>query len=143
MSVSQLICKKTILIAEFGVKWLVAKIFIRWRNLKRVHRKQGDVCDLRNSQLLVDFRLILREISDNVIEHNLSVLNQHYFVYETVGFCGDNCNTNFGEAVRRGGNNVFVQTKTANRKKPGRNRMCSTHSTQLPSNATYLLASGN
>lgn len=87
---------------------------------------------------MLDFKSVPGEASEILADH-LSVLNQRDLIEKVVGFCGDNCNTNFG-GVRRGENPFLLlvrrgifQTEAGNWKKSGRDRMCSSHSTQLPS----------
>lgn len=81
---------------------------------------------------LLDFKSVPGESSEIVADHLMSPLNQHDLVEKVVGFCCDNCNTDFGGVRRRLEHNIF-QTETGNQKKPGRDRICSTHNTQLPS----------
>ena len=48
------------------------------------------------------------EILANYLE---SVIKKNNLVQKVVGFCGDNCNTNFGGVKRKGVNNVYVRLK--------------------------------
>lgn len=60
---------------------------------------------------LLDFKSVPGETSQILTDHLLSDLKQHDLVEKVVGFCGDNCNTNFGGVKRRGKNNVFFKLK--------------------------------
>lgn len=46
------------------------------------------------------------ETAEILTNHIMSVLKKHNFDKIVVGFCGDNCNTNFS-GVKRGGNKNF------------------------------------
>ena len=46
------------------------------------------------------------EILCNALQSAINILSR-----KVIGFCGDNCNTNFGGVKRRGQNNVYSQFK--------------------------------
>ena len=73
---------------------------------------------------LVDVAHVLPELKLNLVEKNryqvianfeilsnylVSVLEQNELKEKVVGFCADNCNTNFGGVKRKGKNNVFFK----------------------------------
>ncbi|GBM60523.1 hypothetical protein AVEN_260008-1 [Araneus ventricosus] len=62
---------------------------------------------------LFDFRSVASEISEILTNHLCSVLLQNDLNNKVVGFCGDNCNTNFGGVKRAGQKNVFHRLKNS------------------------------
>lgn len=62
---------------------------------------------------LLDFKSMPGETSEILAEHLLSALIEHGLDKKVVGFCGDNCNTNFGGVKRGGTNNVFSRLKNS------------------------------
>jgi hypothetical protein len=48
-------------------------------------------------------------------------------VRQIIAFCGDNCNTNFGGAARRGINSVYAKLKMSNLKMNIQGTGCATH----------------
>ncbi|GBN59890.1 hypothetical protein AVEN_180492-1 [Araneus ventricosus] len=56
---------------------------------------------------LLDFKSVASETSEILTNHLCSVLLQNDLNNKIVGFCGENCNTNFGGVKRAGQKNVF------------------------------------
>jgi hypothetical protein len=46
----------------------------------------------------------------------MDVLDKYKLSNKIIAFCGDNCNTNFRGAARKGTNNVFAKLMTSNLK---------------------------
>ena len=51
---------------------------------------------------LLEFKSVLGEAAEILSEYLLSVLDQTKLKDKLIGFCADNCNTNFGSGNRRG-----------------------------------------
>ncbi|GBN25688.1 hypothetical protein AVEN_74584-1 [Araneus ventricosus] len=62
---------------------------------------------------LLDFKSVADETSEILTNHLCSVLLQNDLNNKVVGFCGDNCNTNFGDVKRAGQKNVFHRLKNS------------------------------
>lgn len=62
---------------------------------------------------LLDFKSVPGETSEILTNHLYSTLLENNLEKKVVGFCGDNCNTNFGGVNRAGTNNVFHRLKTS------------------------------
>ena len=60
---------------------------------------------------LLEFKSVPGETAEILSEYLLSVLDQTKLKDKLIGFCADNCNTNFGGVNRRGHNNVFYKVK--------------------------------
>lgn len=60
---------------------------------------------------LLDFKSVPGETSEILTDHLYSSLVKNNLDKKVVGFCGDNCNTNFGGVKRAGTNNVFHRLK--------------------------------
>jgi hypothetical protein len=60
---------------------------------------------------LLDFKSVPGETANILSNHLMEVLKVNDLCNKIVGFCGDNCNTNFGGVERRGKNNVFAHLK--------------------------------
>ena len=59
---------------------------------------------------LLEFKSIHGETAEILSEYLVSVLDQTKLKDKLIGFCADNCNTNFG-GVNRRGHNVFYKVK--------------------------------
>lgn len=57
---------------------------------------------------LLDFKSLPGETAEILSNHLMGVVKENKLEEKVVGFCGDNCNTNFGGVKRRGKNNVFT-----------------------------------
>ena len=57
------------------------------------------------------FKSVPGETAEILSEYLLPVLDQTKLKDKLIGFCADNCNTNFDGANRRGHNNVFYKVK--------------------------------
>ncbi|XP_023231785.1 uncharacterized protein LOC111631712 [Centruroides sculpturatus] len=66
---------------------------------------------------LLDFQSVPGETAEILTNHLMSVIKTHNIAKKVIGFCGDNCNTNFGGVKRRGENNIYSRLK----KELGRN----------------------
>jgi hypothetical protein len=53
------------------------------------------------------------ETADVVTTYITDVLDKYKLSNKIIAFCGDNCNTNFGGAARKGTNNVFAKLTTS------------------------------
>ncbi|GBN95378.1 hypothetical protein AVEN_144828-1 [Araneus ventricosus] len=62
---------------------------------------------------LLDFKSVAGETSEILTNHLCSVLFRNDLNNKVVGFCGDNCNTNFGGVKRAGQKNVFHRLKNS------------------------------
>lgn len=60
---------------------------------------------------LLEFQSVPGETSEILANYLVSVIKKNDLVQKVVGFCGDNCNTNFGGVKRKGVNNVYVRLK--------------------------------
>ena len=60
---------------------------------------------------LLEFKSLPGETAEILSNYLVSVLEQNELKEKVVGFCADNCNTNFGGVKRRGQNNVFFKVK--------------------------------
>ena len=60
---------------------------------------------------LLEFKSIPGETAEILSKYLLSVLDQTKLKDKLIGFCADNCNSNFGSVNRRGYNNVFYKVK--------------------------------
>ena len=60
---------------------------------------------------LLEFKSVPGETAEILSEYLLSVPDQTKLKDKLIGFCADNCNTNFGGVNRRGHNNVFYEVK--------------------------------
>ena len=60
---------------------------------------------------LLEFQSVPGETSEILANYLVSVKKKNDLVQKVVGFCGDNCNTNFGGVKRKGVNNVYVLLK--------------------------------
>lgn len=57
---------------------------------------------------VVEFTNLKGETSDMLSSYIMEVLRKHKLSHKIIAFTGDNCNTNFGDAARRGTKNVFT-----------------------------------
>ena len=57
------------------------------------------------------FKSVPGETAEILSKYLFSVLDQTKLKDKLIGFCGENCNTNFGGIKRRGQNNVFHKVK--------------------------------
>ncbi|GBO26811.1 hypothetical protein AVEN_169302-1 [Araneus ventricosus] len=62
---------------------------------------------------LLDFISVAGETSEILTNHLCCVLLQNDLNHKVIGFCGDNCNTNFGGVKRAGQKNVFHRLKNS------------------------------
>ena len=60
---------------------------------------------------LLEFKSVPGETAEILSEYLLSVLGQTELKDKLIGFCADNCNSNFGGVNRKGHNNVFYKVK--------------------------------
>ena len=60
---------------------------------------------------LLEYKSLLGESAEILSNYLVSVLDQNELKEKVVGFCADNCNTNFGGMKRIGQNNVFFKVK--------------------------------
>lgn len=60
---------------------------------------------------LLEFKSVPGETADILTSHLMTVIKENKLEDKVVGFCGDNCNTNFGGVKRAGKNNVFTLVK--------------------------------
>ena len=60
---------------------------------------------------LLKFKSLPGETAEILSNYLVSVLEQNELKEKVVGFCADNCNTNFGGVKRKGKNNVFFKVK--------------------------------
>ena len=60
---------------------------------------------------LLEFKSVPGETAEILSEYLLSVLDQTKLKDKLIGFCADNCSTNFGGVNRRGHNNVFYKVR--------------------------------
>ena len=60
---------------------------------------------------LLEFKSVPGETAEILSEYLLSVLDQTKLKDKLIGFCADNCNTNFDGVNRRGHNDVFYKVK--------------------------------
>jgi len=60
---------------------------------------------------LLEFKSVPGETAEILTNHIMTVLKEHNLDKKVIGFCGDNCNTNFGGVKREGNNNVFARMK--------------------------------
>ena len=60
---------------------------------------------------LLGFKSVPGETAEILSKYLLSVLDQTKLKDKLIGFCADNCNTNFGGVKRRGHDNVFYKVK--------------------------------
>ena len=65
--------------------------------------------DVRVKQLEV--KKVSRESAEVLREYLFSALDQTRLKEKLIGFCADNCNTNFGNVKRKGQNKVFFKVK--------------------------------
>jgi hypothetical protein len=56
---------------------------------------------------VIEFHNLKGEKTDVLTTHMMNVPHKYKLPDEVIAFCGDNCNTNFGGAARRGTNNVL------------------------------------
>ncbi|GBM01387.1 hypothetical protein AVEN_236209-1 [Araneus ventricosus] len=62
---------------------------------------------------LLDFKSVAGETSEILTNRLCCVLLQNDLNNKVVGFCGDNCNTNFGGVKRAGQKNIFHRLKNS------------------------------
>jgi len=60
---------------------------------------------------LLEFKSVPRNTAEILINLIMTVLKEHKLDKKVIGFCGDNCNTNFGGVKRGGNNNFFARIK--------------------------------
>ena len=60
---------------------------------------------------LLEFKSLPGETAEILSNYLVSVLEQNELKEKVVGFCADNCNTNFGGVKRKGKNNVLFKVK--------------------------------
>ena len=60
---------------------------------------------------LLEFKSVPGKTAEILSKYLFSVLDQTKLKDKLIGFCADNCNTNFGGIKRRGQNNVFYRVK--------------------------------
>jgi hypothetical protein len=65
---------------------------------------------------VIEFHTLKGEITDVLMTYIMNVLHKYKLSDKVIAFCGDNCNTNFGGAARRGTNNGSAKLKTSNLK---------------------------
>ena len=58
---------------------------------------------------LLEFKSVPRETAEILSKYLLLVPDQTKLKDKLIGFCADNCNTNFGDIKRGGQNNVFYE----------------------------------
>jgi len=56
---------------------------------------------------VLEFTNLKGETSDILSSYIMDILTKHKLSHKIIAFTGDNCNTNFGGAARRGTKNVF------------------------------------
>ena len=89
------------------------------------------VPDVSEKVKLLEFKPLLAETAVIHSEYLISVLEQNELKEKIVGFCADNCNTNFRDVKTRRQIIVF-QSKKKYWKRSDRDWMCSSHCAQLP-----------
>lgn len=57
---------------------------------------------------VLEFTNLKGETSDILSSYIMEILTKHKLAHKIIAFTGDNCNTNFGGAARRGTKNVFT-----------------------------------
>jgi hypothetical protein len=57
---------------------------------------------------VLEFTNLKGETSDILSSYIMEILTKHKLSHKIIAFTGDNCNTNFGGAARRGTKNVFT-----------------------------------
>lgn len=60
---------------------------------------------------LLEFQTVTGETAAILTDHLMSVIIANNLSNKIIGYCGDNCNTNFGGVNRRGENNVYSLLK--------------------------------
>jgi hypothetical protein len=58
---------------------------------------------------VIEFHNLKGETADVVTTYMMDVLDKYKLSNKIISFCGDNCNTNFGGAARKGTINVFAK----------------------------------
>ena len=90
-------------------------VIIDASNRKKIKLVPVVVCyfvpDIGVKVKLFEFKLLPGETAEVLSIYLVSVLEQKELKEKVVGFCADNCNTNFGGVKRRGQNNVFFKVK--------------------------------
>jgi hypothetical protein len=77
---------------------------------------------------VIEFHNLKGETTHVLMTYIMNVLHKYKLRDKIIVFCGDNCNTNFGAAARRGTNNVFADLKDQHFKnEPAGYRMCCPH----------------
>nr|CAB3264501.1 Numb protein [Phallusia mammillata] len=69
------------------------------------------VPDLGVKVKLLEFKSLGGKTSEILSNYLVSILDQNVLKEKLVGFCADNCNTNFGGVKRKGKNNVFFKVR--------------------------------
>jgi hypothetical protein len=73
------------------------------------------------------FHSLRGETADVLTTHIMNVVHKYKLPDKVITFCGNNCNTNFGGATRRGTNNVFAKLKTSSLKMKTQGVGCAAH----------------
>lgn len=60
---------------------------------------------------MLEFTSVKNETSDTISSMLITTAERNNIAEKVAGFCGDNCNTNFGSAERSGENNVYHKLK--------------------------------
>ena len=60
---------------------------------------------------LLEFKSVTGETAETLSKYLLSVMDQTKLKDKLIGFCADNCNTNFGGIKKGGQNNIFYEVK--------------------------------
>jgi hypothetical protein len=67
--------------------------------------------DVQNK--VTEFHNLKGEAAAGLTTYIMAVLDKYKLSNKITAFCGDNCNTNFGRAARKGTNNVFAKLTTS------------------------------
>jgi hypothetical protein len=76
---------------------------------------------------VIEFHNLKGEMADVLMTHIMNVLHKYKLSDKVIAICGDNCNTNFGAAAKRGTSYVFAKLKTINLKMKIQGIGCATH----------------
>jgi hypothetical protein len=76
---------------------------------------------------VTEFHNLKGETADVLTTYTMDVLDKYKLLNEIIAICGDNCNTNFGGAARKGTDNVFAKLTTSDLKINIRGIQCAAH----------------
>jgi hypothetical protein len=76
---------------------------------------------------VIEFNNLKGKTADVLTTYVMDILDKYKLSNKIIAFFGDNCNTNFGAATRKGTNNVFAKLTTSDLKMNIRGIGCAAH----------------